>query len=82
MKERMRLERREYRENTMYVLPGGMAHDATVVGQPHALAFPDGSTAIFGPVDSVERMLDTALGFAPASSESRLRYRLDDISTA
>jgi hypothetical protein len=82
MKERMRLERREYRENTMYLLPVGMSRDAAFVGQPHALVFPDGSTAIFGPVDSVERMLDTALGFAPASSESGLRLRLDDISTA
>ncbi len=81
MKERVRLEQREYRESEMYVLSEGMARDANV-GQPHAIAFPDGSTALFGPVESVERMLDTALGFAPASSESRLRSRLDDISTA
>ncbi len=82
MKERMRLDRREYRETAVYLLPDGILHGATVVGQPQALAFPDGSTAVFGPVESVERMLDTALGFAPASSESRLRSRLDDVSTA
>jgi hypothetical protein len=82
MRERMRLELREYRESEMYVLSEGMARDANVVGQPLAIAFPDGSTALFGSVESVERMLDTALGFAPSSSESRLRSRLEDISTA
>ena len=82
MKERMSLERREYRESTMYVLSDAMLQAEAAGGPPHALAFPDGGTAIFGPIESVERMLDTALGFATASSGSRLRSRLDDISTA
>jgi hypothetical protein len=82
MKERVRLELREYRESEVYVFYEGMARTANFVGQPHAIAFPDGSTALFGSVDSVERMLDAALGFEPAASESRLRIRLDDVSTA
>jgi hypothetical protein len=81
MEERANFERREYRETAIYLLSEGMGGGGPAPGQLDALAFPDGGTAIFGPLESVELMLDTALGFAPASSEGRLRSRLDDVST-
>jgi hypothetical protein len=80
MDERLHLERRKYRETPIYVILDAPARTALGEG-PHALAFPDGSTALLGPLASVERMLDAALGFEPSSGESPLKSGLDEIST-
>ncbi len=76
MEQRIRVERHEHRETPLYVFcPGGGARD----GEPHALAFPDGGTALFGPAESVRLMLDVGLGFGPSSSRDGLQADLDEL---
>jgi len=81
IERRLHVERREHRETPLYVFfPGQIPGAPTGDLESHALAFPDGSTALFGSADSVRLMLDVGLGFAPSSSGSRLQLDLDELS--
>jgi hypothetical protein len=81
MDERVRVKRHKYREIEIHELLEGTGWSSASDGQPQAFAFPDGSTALFGPVGSVERMLDAGFGFE-SSSESLLQSGLDQVSAA
>jgi hypothetical protein len=60
-------DRSQYRETTLYRVPGlGSARNAD--GE-QVLAFPDGTTALFGHPMQVRAMLDAGLGFAAQASE-------------
>jgi hypothetical protein len=83
MEQRIRVEHHQYRKTPFYVFdPGATAGAGAPQGDqgPHALAFPDGSTALFGPAESVRLMLDAGLGFGPSPSPDRLQADLDELS--
>ncbi len=80
LEDRVGIERLQYREIPLYVFVPGRTEGAPHANEPHALAFPDGSTALLGPRDAVQLMVDTGLGFEPPSSAKGLRIDLDELS--
>lgn len=74
------IERLQYREIPLYVFVPGLTEGAPHAKEPHALAFPNGSTALFGPTDAVRLMLDEGFGFEPPSSAKGPLIDLDELS--
>ena len=79
IEERGPVKRLEHRETSMYIV-GALARATTASDQPHAFAFPDSGTALFGPVESVRSMLDVGFGWAPAADAGQLEPVLRSVS--
>lgn len=81
LEARGKIPRSEYRETVLYSVPDlgpqlGSSGD-------QVLAFPDGTTALFGPAAQVRAMLDAGLGFArPASEAGELSGALRQLTAA
>jgi hypothetical protein len=76
---RGRVERSKHRETVLYrfaTLGLGSATGAA----PHALAFPDGSTALVGTAEAVRKMLDAGYGFSPSAADGELARSLDELT--
>ena len=63
-----KVRRSEYRETALYDVPD-FGPQLGTSGGDQVLAFPDSTTALFGPAAQVRAMLDAGLGFAPPASE-------------
>jgi hypothetical protein len=79
MDERVRLKSRKYGETEIHELLEGTGWTGASDGGPQAIAFPDGSTALFGPLGSVERMLDAGFGLESSSADRLLASGLDQV---
>jgi hypothetical protein len=80
MEERVLVKSHKYQETEIHELLEGTGWTGASDGEPQAIAFPDGSTALFGPVGSVERMLDAGFGLESSSAGSLLDGGLDEVS--
>ena len=79
LEERGPVRRLEHRETLLYIV-GALTRSTTPSDQPHALAFPDSGTALFGPVESVRSMLDVGFGWAPSADAGQLEHVLRSVS--
>jgi hypothetical protein len=66
------LRRVTHREMAIYLLDSADGSKA--------LAFPDSTTVLIGPLDQLREMLDTGLGFAPSAADGELGDALERLS--
>jgi hypothetical protein len=76
---RGRLERSKHRDTVLYTL-ASLGLRSFSGAEPHALAFPDGSTALVGTSEAVRKMLDVGYGFSPSAVDGKLARSLDELS--
>jgi hypothetical protein len=79
MEARGGVERSKHRETVLYNF-GSLGLGGGGAAVPHALAFPDGSTALLGTAEAVRSMLDTGYGFSPSAADGELARSLEELS--